>query len=289
MPRKRSTRRRTGKTNRIMKLTILAALPLVTVSGLATGVSHMMSIPQMDDAFCYAQSEQAETAIFIDNSVTPGLSSPQFRDFQTAFMNAWEAAPPNTRFSVFSTGRSVAGSIARPAFEFCKPASTPAEQDAFGGPDKPAPMLSRIYDDATAHFEGTVHELISSSHDPDMQAVDSPILEQLQAISRYSGFQGPDRRLLVFTDGIQNTETARFCAVAGDMPSFETFEQQQRYTFVRPDSLDGSAVDILLIEGLITPNSLPYCSEAELRTWWPDYFRANGARTVQLTRLRTNG
>ena len=132
-----------------------------------------------------------------------------------------------------------------------------------------------------------VDQVIADAKDEDQAAMDSPILEQLQAISRYDGFTGPNRSLTVITDGINNSETARFCAVSGDLPPFAQFRTRRSYRYVEPSSFEGMDVTLLLVEfGRLPAPGASHCSNAALRDFWPAYFTGNGAKSVDLRRLR---
>ncbi len=45
----------------------------------------------------------------------------------------------------------------------------------------------------------------------------------------------------------------------------------------------------ILHAALLPSPSLPFCTSDEVRAFWPDYFRSNGAASVQLSRLRYGG
>ena len=109
----------------------------------------------------------------------------------------------------------------------------------------------------------------------------------MQAISRYVGFQGRARSLVWLSDGIQNSEIVQFCAVRGHMPSADRLMQRSDYPAVAPVSFDGTYVTLLLVKSATLPQpGLKYCTHAEMRAWWPDWFRAHGADAVRLERLR---
>ena len=209
-----------------------------------------------------------------------------FRDLRTALDLAYEGLPPNGRLSLFANQDDRDGSIARPLFETCKPAATPGEQEAIGAPNKTAPHLARIAKEAKAAYQTARDHLLADAANEAKSALDSPILSQLQAVSRYPGAAGWDA-LHIVTDGIENSEIAQFCSVQGDMPSFAKFAQKPVYDFVQPAPYTKTDVSLLLVEtGVLPSRTLAYCSNDELRRWWPDYFKANRAHNVELTRLR---
>ena len=281
------TTRRPPKSGRGAKIAAMVTIPVATVIGGGAMLSLYADVESIGEDFCYARSDQAQSVIFVDHSFTHDMSDAQFRDLRTAFAREYDAAPANGRVSVYTTSALYNGSLPRPVFTGCRPAATQAEQEAIGAPSKPAPYLRNQAEDAEAAFLEAVDAVLEDARDPATAAGDSPILEQLQGISRDPDFQGAERTLTVITDGIQNSETARFCAVRGDMPSFASFSTRTAYQHVEPDSFAGVDVRFLLVEfGQLPGPGLEHCTNDELRTWWPDYFEANGADGVQRTVLR---
>lgn len=259
---------------------------LVMVVGVGLGANQMIETDGADLAYCYERPNQPVSVVFLDNSLTD-LSSPQLRDYRAAFMRSYEQAAPNTRVLVFSTAADVQGSLVTPVFEICKPPSSEAELASIGAPSKAAPYLSRRAAEAQSMFVAAVDRILVDAQDPAKLSGDSPILEQLQSISRLEVFQVMNRRLSVITDGLQNSETARFCAVQGNMPPYPTFEGSAAYKGIAPRSFSGAAISLFLVESANLPQpGLEHCTHAELQQWWQDYFRGNGGQELEMTRLR---
>lgn len=201
-------------------------------------------------------------------------------------MQTWRDAPANTRIRIASTLKGAGSSFAEPQFTICKPAETPTEQAAIGTPEQTSPMLARVHEEARAEFEAMVNQVIADASNEAKAASYSPILEQLQAISRYSNYSGPNRSLTVITDGWNNSEAGRFCLEPGALVTFERFKNKRRYRDVEPASFEGLDVTILLVEQSTLPAlRAPYCTNAEVRDFWPDYFTGNGATSVEVHRL----
>lgn len=287
---KRTHPRRKGGRGRksgsiVKKLAAFGAPPLVLSAG-GLAVYFYGTIEQADLAYCYERPDQHVSALFLDNSLTQ-LSAPQLRDYRAGFERAYKRAPVNTKLFFFTTASDVQGSLAKPVFAICKPPATAPEQLAIGAPSKPTPYLKRRADEARAAYSKAVDKVLADAQDPAKAAGDSPILEQLQAISRFDGFAGPSRSLTVITDSIQNSEVARFCTVKGAMPPYARFKNTGAYRIVKPNPFTGTAVSVLLVENFKLPQlGFDYCSNDELRKWLPDYFKGNGAQSVELTRLR---
>ena len=282
----RKNRNRRGKNNNLPKILMMgSALCAIIIFGGAT-LTHQMGLEKIDDNYCYDRTTQHQTAILIDNSVGHDVSSDQLRDYNTAFQNAWNIAPPNSEFLIFTTASDVGGSIANPIERICKPAQTPFEAETLGTPKQTPPIMKRQYEEAYSAYQNVIESVVTDVTDSSKRARNSPLLEQVQAVSRYAWFNKPSRSFYFITDGTQNSDIARFCAVAGDMPSFSKLETLAKYDFVKPDSFTGVNVEIVLIESATLPQfGLEHCTNDEMRRWWPDYFKGNGANDVRLTRL----
>jgi hypothetical protein len=283
-PRKLPHRRQnSGKS---MKITAAVLAPVLAVGLGIAALSVVTGEEKPDSDYCYKR-EQHKTAIFIDNSLR-GLSESQLRDYRTGFSRAYEASPPNAKIMVFTTAAGSNGSLANPVFSICKPAATPEEQAAIGAPEKPAPYLKRHAGEAAARYAQAVDVVLRETQDNKELAGDSPILEQLRAISFHAGFAGTSRSLTVITDGIQNSELGRFCTEKDAMPPFDRFKKRSDYELnIKPRSFAGTEITLLLAEfGELPAPQLPYCGNNEIRSWWPAYFRDNGSKSVETTRLR---
>lgn len=286
---RRNNRRggRSATPSNLNKLLLLGGIPTITLIGGGLAMAYYMGIEQIDGDYCFDRPDQHQRMVFLDSSLGENLSPQQIRDYKRAFENAYDDAPANSRLSLFTTALDIGGSIAEPVAEICKPAATVAEMEEIGAPSETAPYLGRQADEAKAKYDEIVGRVIVDAQDVRKMAKDSPILENIQAISRYKGFQGRNRGLTTITDGVQNTETARFCQVQGDMPPLPTFKRQRRYQDIAPDSLEGVEVDLLLVESIQLPQrGLEHCTNDEIRQWWPEFFKANGASKVTSTRLR---
>jgi len=280
---RRNNRRKGSSMGKAIKL---AALPVIALGAGGYAVNHYTNIEKPNAYGCYNREDQHQAVVFVDNSLT-GQSGAHLRDYRTGLLRVYQTVPANSLIRITTTSRKDGGSFAQPTFILCKPAATPAEQAAIGAPEKSAPHLKRLERKAYAQYQSMVEQVIADAQDPDKAAKDSPILEQLQAISRYDGFDGPNRSLTIITDGISNSETARFCVVKGDMPPFEKFRTTHNYKYVAPRSFQGMDITFLLVEfGKLPAGSLKYCSNKELYDFWEDYARGNGAKSIDMRRLR---
>lgn len=275
---------------RFVKLAALIALPVVVIAIGTTVMREALKEPRMGLDYCTASSTpRHNAAVFIDVSFTGDTSAAQDRDLRRALHEAYDTLPANGRLSVFTTAQATAGSLPVPVLSICRPAATEAEQAALGLGTQPAPYLAHQAQEARNAFDASVTALLEQAKDREQIAKDSPILEQVQGISRYR-FDGPLKSLTLYTDGLQNSESFQFCQSQGHMPPFALFTQKPGYRFLKPEPLEGVAVNVLLIEfGTLPSSVLPFCTSDEVRAFWPDYFRSNGAASVQLSRLRYGG
>ena len=259
---------------------------LIVACTLGYFVWQDMTALKPDEHACYPQADQAQTVMFVDSS-NPRADAQQARDIWTFVSDHYNRrASANERFRIYNTEIDQIGSIPDPAIETCVPASTNAELEALGAPrvnpayiatqkqrifdQKIAPALRAMTDPAPAH----------------PQAYESPILEQIEGLSRLPELRdGAGRKsLIVVSDLIQSTHEIRACREPGHLPRFENFKAGEHWARVRPESLAGVDVTLLM---LIRPEYGPHCSgEDELIRWWESYFEEAGAQSVQITRLR---
>lgn len=269
-------------------LVLAAALAVFVALGAGTYTVWKDSVTeQMAENFCWPRDDQSVVAVAIDASFTAGISSAQGRDYRNGLERIWNEAEANTRIDIFTTARGQSFSVAAPAFSICRPPHNLAQQNAIGAPTMHQNRLSSIFDEAELTWSQGIDEVLATASDAARSASHSPILEMLSSISRFSGFSGPERHLVVFTDGIQNSpELGQFCVQQGHMPAYSRFQERTEFSFYTPQ-LQGVAVQLYLVEhGQLPSGSLQYCSNVELRNWWGDYFRDNGVRTFDLLSLR---
>lgn len=284
--RRRGGRRKNRKQLVWRKWALLGTTASIAITAAIFATDAIVGLESADAQFCYDRADRQVNAVFLDNSLTR-LSPPQLRDYRSGFTRAYKRAAPNSRILLFTTAVDVQGSLVKPVFTICKPPATTQEQADIGAPSKPAIYLAKRAREAEAAFQQAVEEILVDVQDPAKLSGDSPILEQLQSISRYDGFAATARTLTVITDGIQNSEVARFCSRKGGMPSYARFEKRSAYQTLKPEPYTGTKVTLLLVESIKLPSgALRYCTNAEMRQWWPDYFAGNGADNVELTRLR---
>jgi len=269
------------------KILLLTVLPLAGVGIAGALVNAVMSEERMDAAYCFDRDNQLQHNFALDLSFTHGLSDNQSRDYQRIFDSAYERAAPNTKFSFHTTASDTEGSIASPVSEICKPPATVAEIKLIGAPEKPPALVENKAAEAEEAFDQITVSILSDAANKDIAAGDSAILEQIQAVSRYGGFQGRNREITILTDGLQNSQTARFCQVQGDLPPYDVFKTQRRYSYVAPDDLSDVTFNIMLVEhGRLPAPGMEYCTNHEVRQFWQDFARGNGAADVNLTILR---
>lgn len=272
----------------VSKLLLGSAIALIPVAG--TGVGGYMTwqhlnTEQIDAAFCYFREDQQQTAIFVDFSHTQATTASQERDLLNTLLRAYRQTPANGRVSVFTTSSDNTATISEPVFTLCKPPKNEREQKKIMAPDKTSTVLKNQSEEASQKFSEEIEALVRDAKDPDKAAHSSPILEQIRGISEYD-FDTPLRKLIVFSDGINNSQAGEFCQKKNELPSFATFAQRPSYQFVKPNDLGGVDVEFLLVEfGPLPSQNLRYCTTAELRQWWVDYAEGNGAKSVRLTPL----
>ncbi|MBR9826669.1 MAG: hypothetical protein GYB36_12860 [Alphaproteobacteria bacterium] len=266
----------------------LAVIPIAVITAAIIGLSAYLSTERIDTAtYCFSRADQHQVAFFADASFTRSSSAAQWRDYETALMRAYDEAPPNARISIFTTTRDAASSFLPPVGSQCRPPETVLELAQIGAPSQTPQYLARQAQEAREAYRTMVEHVLGALRDDELRALESPILASLQAISRSEFFDGEQRTLWFLTDGLEASETALFGQVRNSAPPYEIFASQPRWEAVRPDSLTGTHVNLLLVESTTLPGpGLEFITHAELRAFWSTLFIENGADSVELTRLR---
>lgn len=288
MPRtnKRGTRRggRNRKSNpaiKALKYGAVLAMPLAALAGGSVLAMNDMAKEKPDEQHCYERDDQYTTAMMVDFSTTPYVSKSQARDLNNIAQKAYDELPPNGKIAIFTTSNDTTSTIVTPDIEICKPARNRAELENLGAPTSSPAKIKRTHDEAAGEFRHKFQKLQEKARDKKYLAANSPILEQLQGISRASEWD----RVYLYTDGVNNSAQAQFCEVQGHLPPFKVFETTPVYRDVQPASLDGAHVEFLMLQdGRKSPGGMKYCTWDELETFWIDYFTTNGA-SVSLTPL----
>lgn len=245
-----------------------------------------------DELGCYSQSRnRAYTTALVDVS-EPGFDEVQSRDLIKAFTNMFSYDLSfNERFSMVTTAQSKIGSVSAPIVTFCAPAKSPADLERIEAATATQVFLDRQAEKVfEKRFKPRLDAVFNvNPADDDRQKKESPILEQIQSVSRMPGFSdsAASRRLIIVSDLLQSTSEAQFCYKQGHLPSFEKFKAKPYYRRIRPASLDSVDVKIyMLIRGSLGTPPFAYCTEDELTSFWHDYFVDAGARSVEIVRLR---
>lgn len=281
---RRGSRRRNPRNNRRWLAVGLIAVPTVAIACGGLFLNEYMKIEQINDvSYCYDKQYQEQSAFFIDYSFIPQTSPQQERDLKNAILRAYDALPPNGRLSIFTTAKAEAGNIASPVYSQCRPANTVEEQGQIPAQNKTSMELSRGANESRQLMLAEIDRLVSEMRNADVVARNSPMLEQVQAITRY--YDGSLNTLSFYSDGIQNSPLRQFCVTKGHLPSASMFLESRDYRYVQPEPMMGVEVNVLLVEtGRLPTAQMPYCTNNELRDFWPAYFEAHGA-IARLERL----
>lgn len=278
-----------GGSGQSSSLPIVAGLALACAAVVSGGGYLLYQDAQTlkpDELGCYAQPDQAHTMMLVDSS-EPRKDSQQARDVTTFLKRFYDStALSNERFQIINTEVDNIGSIPDPVVDVCIPPSSNADLERLGAPTTTQVFLDRqkdkVFDDTLA----PAIDAMTERNPARPQRFESPILEQIQSLSRLRELQegAGVKRMIIVSDLIQSTQDIQFCETQGHLPRFERFKTGDQYPRVKPQSLAGVEVTVLM---LIRPGYGPFCTgEQELRTWWEDYFQDAGARRVDFVRLR---
>lgn len=267
-----------------------SAVALTTLGGIGYAVVSGADAVRPDVLGCYQSAAPAgSTTVWWDASSS--WSPSQERDIRGAIERAWETLPFNDRFSVITTEADTVGDLAPSRVEICGPARSEGDYARLGI-EKTA-SSGFLANEAENRFRKVVQPVVDgvfaeTKAGGEVLAIDSPLLEQFQAVSRDPDFRDAAgrKRLLVISDGVQNTEIAHFCEVQGDLPPFARFKEKPEYGRVAPAEMNGVEVSFYLVLRAEYP---PFCNENELADFWTAYFEEAGASRVDIYRLRPSG
>ena len=270
---------------------IIGAASLLTLCFASLGYMAVQSIGQttVDANGCFATAYQKHTAVVIDAS-EPRWDEAQGRALHTYFGQLYDGLAFNERLSIYTTEGDQVASVVSPRFSVCGQAKTPDELATVGAAPAQAGYLKRqkerLFQDV---LKPELDQLLSLTPDQSRRQLhESPIMEMLLAVSRSTKLSSGDR-LVVISDMIQNSDSARFCRTQNDMPRFSVFKQRRIYQDrLKPRSLAGVEVEtLMLMRGGYGAGGLQHCaSEEELRGFWRDYFKDNGAFEPSFIRVR---
>lgn len=292
--RRRGTRRQHNNHGRSTASTIgiIAGLGVFVTGALGAGAFfalEKMNEKVLDVAYCYP-SESGEdryvASYFVDFSFTTQVSPSQKRDLINTVTEEYDRLPANGQLYLFSTASDITASVVKPSFTICRPAKNKQEQSGItGAPDKLPTVLAREHRDAREAFIKELEALLQDASDPSKAANRSPILAQFRGISRFNYGASLDR-FVAYTDGIENSNIARFCVKKGHLPSFAKFAERRDYQEIRLDDLSDVDVEFYQLRfGPLPNNQLPFCSYPELVDFYKGYFKDANAANIRVTPL----
>ena len=239
----------------------------------------------MGKDYCYGQGDPG-TLFFIDYS--PPKWSPMARRGIDEYLKILYEVQlhGNERFWVYVTSRERLSDVPEEFMTMCRPPRTSAEAVQKGGQAVAEPWLNRKGLEAFHdQYWAKLSTLLDADIKKDQEVRESPILQYMQSLSRMPFLTGNQfNRLIVLSDLIENAEGVQFCSAPGHLPSFKKFTTKEFWPRLKPRSLKGVEVVILL---LIRPYALyGYCQEGEVEGFWTAYYKDAGAKSVEIIRLR---
>ena len=275
-------RRRKGS---VMAPLALSAVLVGCIGGMGYAAYQQFGKVVPDRYGCYTEAPQTHTAVLIDAS-PPRFNKEQTRSLRRYFAELYDSLGFNERLSVYTTEGDQIASVLSPRFHVCGGAKTAAELTAIGADTGTAgyreKQRARLYE---KRFLPELEMVLTANPTKERLLVkESPLLEMVADLSRSSVVK-PGSRIVLVSDLLQSSDSAHFCWTKGEMPPFYLFQQRRLYQQrLKPESLEGVAIEVLLLQ---RPDLGPYCrDEEELKTFWLDYFRANGVTSPRLIRLR---
>lgn len=258
----------------------------VIIAGFA--MFSVMGVKTPDKLGCYKNApNKPNTYVFMDAS-TPRWSKNQQASLYNYFNRLWAELGFQERLLVYtSEGDRVTTGAPVPSFHLCGPARSNDEIKEVHGQEGSAEFLQaqkqRLYKRVVKPELDAL--LTLTPDDKRKQLYQSPVLEMIQALSRELK---PGDRLVIASDLIQHTESAKFCRVKNELPNFAAFAKRSVYQRrLKPSSMEGVSVDVLMLQRIgYETGEFQYCTEDELQAFFEDYFIANGALDPEFIRVR---
>ncbi len=281
-------RRRTRQ--KLIKLATAAGVLATCGAGFGYAALQALGRPTADAFGCFADLEQPQTLVLVDAS-EPRWNDEQARSLRRYFDQLYQDLEFNERLSIYTSEGDQVASVARPRFHVCGQASRPEQLEAVNAQGAQAGYLrkqrQRLYERVLAP---ELEAILAMIPDPSRaQFYQSPVMELIADLSRNRDLKAGSR-LIVISDLLQNSDSARFCRAKGDMPRFSVFEDRPVYQRLKPEPLDGVRVEMLMLQRFgYGQDDLRYCkNEDELRSFWRDYLTANGIseQDVRFIRIR---
>ncbi len=281
-------KRRTRK--QLPKLATLSIAVMAVIGGFGYMAYDTALRPVADEYGCFDGVPADNTVVFVDAS-PPRWNEEQSRSLRSRLDQLYEQLGFNEKFSLFTTEGDLIGDILKPRLKLCGQASSSEELESVGAAPAQAGYLKRqkqrLYERKLAPELDKL--LVENPDEPRQQNYQSPILEQLVALSRRPELQAA-AKLVIISDMIQNSESAHFCTVKGDMPPFAIFSKRRVYLErLQPESLKGVEVEVLMLQryGYGMTGAFPYCrDEEEIKAFYRDYFHAAGVNKLRFVRIR---
>lgn len=297
--RKRNSRRRHSRRKRgssRLSRPLLSLIGGLGVAAIIAGIGYVtvqdMNTAKPDQFGCYAQPGRTNSTTVLVDSSDPGFDAVQSRDLIHALTNIFQHDLAfNEHFSLITTQESRIGSIPAPVVERCATAKSPNDLKEIGAASVTQAFLTRQSEQDFKKYISPVLDDVFSPHPTtaNRQSRESPILEQIQNLSRLSNMSNGRHgsNLIVVSDMMQNTPERQFCSTQGHLPSFEKFKQHPQYDRLKPQALTNTDVTVyMLIRASLGHAPFAFCTEDELTRWWRDYFIDAGASSINFIRIR---
>jgi len=257
------------------------------IAGLGIFAMQASGTRSADEYGCFSGIAQPQTIALIDAS-DPRWNPEQALSLTRYFNRTYYSLSFNERLSFYTTEGDVLGSEMTPRFHVCGQATSPDQLEAVNAASGNSGYLTkqkkRLY---LKKLVPELETLLSDSPDEARrQSYQSPILEMIADVSRND--IDPGSRLILVSDLLQNSDSLQFCRTQNHMPPFDAFKKRLVYQRLKPRSLEGVEVEILMLQRFgYGQNGLDFChSEEELMDFYRTYFLDNGTAEVRFIRIR---
>ena len=274
--------------NNALKLTGLSFALAIAIGGLGYATWQSMSKETADEFGCFSTAHQRQTIVLVDVS-EPRFNEEQSRSLHRYFDQLYKGLGFNEKLSIITTGEDQIGSIPAPRIHVCGQATNATQLEEVNADGASEGFLAKQKERLNQkEYLPVINTILSPNSDQrEQQLYQSPVMEMIQSIRRFQSLQAGDR-LIIISDLIQNSDSVQFCRTQNDMPSFSEFVKRPIYARLKPDSLEGIEVEVLMLQRTGYGRSdYAFCrSEEELRRFWQDYLVSNGVTNPNFIRIR---
>ena len=222
-----------------------------------------------DETLCPSQIERV-TAVLVD--VTDPMNTPQRQDFRNQLDRLLGQIERYEKLIIVKVD-PVGESLLVPIITRCNPGSGADVSEVDGNPKKLQRMHQEGFVEPMETAFDTLMEASSADRSPVMESVQSIALSEFQK----AGLEGAEKRLIIASDLLQNTDRVSFYR---GLPDAAEFIQNQNFHRVSTD-LSGVEVELWMLQRDDSSQTQPIA----LPTFWERIIGEQGGQVTRVYRV----